>query len=203
MQNCNKCGVEFEGKFCPTCGQPSVEYVIENERKNEITSQTWFIVLMLFVFFPVGAYFMWKKEKFPKWVRILITTIMGFIVIGVIAEGFIEGFLYNGNDYIRCVRNGCPYRYDDEDITYSEAFGEYFDDIKWRYYQNEDDEDIVEFNGRCVYGDDDNAKIKIKFKVDLEEEEFTAYYLSINGKVPYDYSVTDVITQVFDDALGY
>ena len=59
------------------------------------------------------------------------------------------------------------------------------------------------FLSRCVYGDDDNAKIKIKFKVDLEEEEFTAYYLSINGKVPYDYSVTDVITQVFDDALGY
>jgi len=73
---CKKCGTEFDGKFCPNCGEPS-EPAIKNDQsttilngvgldnapiaqeKESIFSKTWFIILMTFCcFFPVGLFLM-------------------------------------------------------------------------------------------------------------------------------------------------
>jgi hypothetical protein len=97
---CKKCGTEFDGKFCPNCGEPS-EPVIKNDQsttilngvdmdnapikqeKESIFSKTWFIILMTFCcFFPVGLFLMWKYKKFNKPIRIIITA---FFAIGLIA----------------------------------------------------------------------------------------------------------------------
>lgn len=97
---CKKCGTEFDGKFCPNCGEPS-EPVIKNDQsatilngidydnapieqeKESIFSKTWFIILMTFCcFFPVGLFLMWKYKKFNKPIRIIITA---FFAIGLVA----------------------------------------------------------------------------------------------------------------------
>lgn len=41
--------------------------------KTKITDQTWFTIIMLMIFFPYGLYLMWKKNKFNKTIRIIIT----------------------------------------------------------------------------------------------------------------------------------
>jgi hypothetical protein len=41
--------------------------------KTKITDQMWFTIIMLIIFFPYGLYLMWKKNKFNKTIRIIIT----------------------------------------------------------------------------------------------------------------------------------
>lgn len=98
---CRKCGKEFNGKFCPNCGEPvaastdSVQTVTsfpnsadsaEVVQKNPFYSKTWFIVLMMFFCcFPVGLILMWKYKKFNKPVRIVITAFFALCFITGIA----------------------------------------------------------------------------------------------------------------------
>lgn len=44
--------------------------------------KTWFTVIALFLFFPIGLFLMWKYEKFNKGIRILISIFFGFSIIG-------------------------------------------------------------------------------------------------------------------------
>lgn len=48
---CSKCGTKFEGKFCPTCGTPSKNNIIENARRPGLTDRSWFVILMLLLYF--------------------------------------------------------------------------------------------------------------------------------------------------------
>lgn len=44
--------------------------------------KTWFTVIMLLLFFPVGLFLMWKYQKFNKIARIIISVFFGFLIIG-------------------------------------------------------------------------------------------------------------------------
>ena len=97
---CRKCGTEFDGKFCPNCGEPaetipetpahqtSINGVpVDNSPvsvpvKEPFYSKPWFIVLMLlFCCFPIGLFLMWKYKKFNKPARIIITLFYGIVFI--------------------------------------------------------------------------------------------------------------------------
>ena len=100
---CRKCGKEFDGKFCPNCGEPAIlaneaeqtapilngvnlnGEAIEAPKKEPFYSQTWFIVLMMFCCcFPVGLFLMWKYNKFNKPVRIIITIFFAIcFIVGI------------------------------------------------------------------------------------------------------------------------
>ncbi len=43
---------------------------------------TWFTVLMLLLFFPIGLFLMWKYQKFNKIARIALSVIFGFLIVG-------------------------------------------------------------------------------------------------------------------------
>lgn len=50
--------------------------------RQKLSQTTWFTIIMLFIFFPVGIYLMWKNKKFNNNSRIIITgliLIVGFI----------------------------------------------------------------------------------------------------------------------------
>jgi Ca2+/H+ antiporter len=53
--------------------------------KEKISQKTWFTVLFLIIFFPVGLFTMWKYKKFNKVARIIITAI--FVI------SFVSAFL--------------------------------------------------------------------------------------------------------------
>ncbi len=105
---CRKCGKEYEGKFCPNCGEPAApEVSVETPKtstvlngveinsnstvstvKTPFYSQTWFIVLMMFCCcFPVGLFLMWKYKKFNKPVRIIITIFFAICFVVGITSG--------------------------------------------------------------------------------------------------------------------
>lgn len=67
---------------------PWGDYVEPGEKKEGVSHKTWFVILFLILFWPVGLILMWTRKKFPLAVRIIITLI---IAAGLAAEGF---FLY-------------------------------------------------------------------------------------------------------------
>lgn len=99
---CRKCGTQFDGNFCPNCGEPA-KTVQETDKsfftvpehpktdsmatKMPFYSQTWFIIVSMFTCcFPIGVFLMWKYKKFNKVVRIAITALFTFSLISVLAN---------------------------------------------------------------------------------------------------------------------
>lgn len=60
---------------CPNCGYD----LPENCQK--FYSKSWFIILMLLLFFPIGLVLMWRYMKFNKPCRIVITALCFFILL--------------------------------------------------------------------------------------------------------------------------
>lgn len=98
---CQRCGTEFEGNFCPNCGEavgaeskryreappvrqePTIEPEPKRYRETKVEikqpfyTKTWFILLTLLICcFPLGLFLMWKYKKFNKPVRIILTTVL-------------------------------------------------------------------------------------------------------------------------------
>lgn len=67
---------------------PWGDYIEPGEKKEGVSHKTWFVLLFLILFWPVGLILMWARKKFPLAIRIIITLI---IAAGLAAEGF---FLY-------------------------------------------------------------------------------------------------------------
>lgn len=67
---------------------PWGDYIEPGEKKEGVSHKTWFVILFLILFWPVGLILMWARKKFPLAIRIIITLI---IAAGLAAEGF---FLY-------------------------------------------------------------------------------------------------------------
>ena len=84
---CPSCGNEnpTETKFCASCGaklSPESPGQQPQPQKKPFFKKTWFVILMLIVFFPIGLVLMWmfKKEwKLP--VKIIITAVCALLLI--------------------------------------------------------------------------------------------------------------------------
>ena len=64
------------------------------------------------------------------------------------------------------------------------AFSDFFGTPRWRYFRSDDNLDVVEFTGDCIYRDV-TVKARIQFVVYEEEGTFKATYLAFN-EVPQD-----------------
>ena len=65
-------------------GGPWGDYVTD-QKKQGVSHKTWFVILWLIIFWPVGLILMWARKKFPLAVRIIITII---IAAGLAGEVF-------------------------------------------------------------------------------------------------------------------
>jgi hypothetical protein len=95
MKKCVYCNenIRDTASFCDHCGQeqpievnnsksPSqsiFQYLVEKFKTNGIISKTWFTCLMLYLFFPIGLYLMWKYKKFNYTVRVVISVIFAVL----------------------------------------------------------------------------------------------------------------------------
>lgn len=50
-----------------------------NETKEGVSDKTWFVILFLVIFWPVGLALMWSKKKFNLAARIIITVIIALL----------------------------------------------------------------------------------------------------------------------------
>lgn len=57
-------------------------------KNQKLSEQTWFVVLMIWLFFPVGLFFMWKNRKFHIVVRGLITAAYSLAILSTIIAAF-------------------------------------------------------------------------------------------------------------------
>lgn len=110
-------------------------------------------------------------------------------------EDTITNFTDADNRYVRMVKGG--YRSDDPDTTYEDAFTAFFGTPRWKYFESEDGQDVVEFTGDCTYRDTP-VKARIQFVVDEENGTFEATYLAFN-EVPQDLlTLSAVIVKAFE-----
>lgn len=59
----------------------SASYDIPEPKKEGVSTKTWFVVLFLIIFWPVGLYLMWSRKKFTKVARIVITVVIGVLFV--------------------------------------------------------------------------------------------------------------------------
>lgn len=59
---------------------------VESESTKKWYQKTWGIILLLFLFFPAGLYFLWKSD-FSKKSKLLWTVIIGILVLYNIGKG--------------------------------------------------------------------------------------------------------------------
>lgn len=57
---------------------PAEQQAKENK---QIYEKTWFIILLLIFFFPVGLFLMWKYSQWNKAVKIIVTILVGLMVV--------------------------------------------------------------------------------------------------------------------------
>ena len=91
-------------------------YIPPEQQKESVTQKTWFIILFLLIFWPLGLFFMWRAKKFSKLARIIITAVIGVLfilnIIGTVA-------LFNAaDDYDYDYDYDYSYDYDDSDYDY-------------------------------------------------------------------------------------
>lgn len=61
---CKYCGqtIADNANYCSGCGRPVHEEATEVKRESKFWEQGWFAVLMLFIFWPVGLYLLWRHH---------------------------------------------------------------------------------------------------------------------------------------------
>lgn len=97
------------------------------------------------------------------------------------------------DNYIQAVKNGYPVSI--PDITYADAFNEFFENPQWGYLQSDDGQNIVEFTGKCSYK---NAKVEAKLQfIVLDDENFEQGNLTFNNIPQSDDECTEMIYNVF------
>ncbi len=135
-----------------------------------------------------------KKKKTSKIIIGVIATIVIIIVLGALASG---------GDYsskVSSVKNGYfqAYSSDDGYPNVGNAFENYFDDTSWKAFTSDDDMDIVEFNGKFMYYDDE-TDCCLQFQT-YEDGSFDIYAVEFNG-IPQDkLTISVLLEKVMDEA---
>jgi len=126
-----------------------------------------------------------------------IALIVGMIVVSGCGVSDVTDQIANvsqaTDEHVLGVKNGHPYSY--PDITYGQAFDNFFGTPTWKYFvgtkdgpdddedgkpdYTEDNVDIVEFTGYCTYSDVE-VKALLQFTLSKDDDTFEATYLSFN-----------------------
>ena len=176
---CKKCGNQIKegAKFCNNCGYESSNMNQDNRQYNSNMNQQ----------------DQQQKKKTSKIIIGIIVTIA--IIVGLSA-------LASGGDYsskVSSVKNGYfqAYSSDDGYPNVGDAFENYFDDTSWKAFTS-DDMEIVEFNGKFLYYDDE-TDCCLQFQT-YEDGSFDIYAVEFNG-IPQDkLTISTLLEKVMDEA---
>lgn len=51
------------------------------KKRIGLSEKTWFVILLLVIFPPVGIFLMWKKGKFTRTIRIITSLVTGSLFV--------------------------------------------------------------------------------------------------------------------------
>ncbi len=97
-----------------------------------------------------------------------------FMLITIIFAGCAE----KGDKNIQLVKNGSMDS--NPNVPIGKAFDHFFSNGKWTSFTTKNDEEIVEFNGRCLFLDVE-VPMKIQFEI-LNKKRFSLVHMSIDGE---------------------
>lgn len=145
---------------------------------------------------PVNAFANEKSNLMltrMRWLLSIVAITCGvvFIVIAIMRG--------TGSNYINIVKNGSPEMY--SNITYGEAFDDFFNNSEWKYFEAEDGEDVVEFHGTCMYGDD-RVQVSMQFVVNEDQETFHVWSATIDGEEQPELVYSLLLLKVFESYTG-
>lgn len=116
-----------------------------------------------------------KKSVFKRpWFWIVVVVLVVAVVGGAAGLGGdedMQGSEFNIN--IDTVKNGSPEMI--PDITYGDAYDNFFANTEWGGFTATTGEDVVEFSGDCTYYEK-AARVYIQFVLDESGETFSMYY---------------------------
>ncbi|GAA6293175.1 hypothetical protein F220043C3_16090 [Enterocloster asparagiformis] len=120
------------------------------------------------------------------------------VVIGVLALITVLGLAVNGGDkkYIDSVKHGSPVAY--PQITYGEAFENFFKKPRWRYFKSEAGDDVVEFSGRCMFQDTEVEAV-FQFILSKDDDTFEIAYLGLNDIPQNQLVILGVVSKAFEE----
>ncbi|MGL6221620.1 MAG: hypothetical protein ACRC36_26585, partial [Lacrimispora sphenoides] len=114
------------------------------------------------------------RKKGKEWLGILGSAI-ATILLGMFLSG---NFSNAGKEYIQMVKTGTPNGY--EKVSYEDAFGMVFKDMKWEYIGENDNNPIVQFNGDLKSAE--RITVCIQFAINVDTNTFSMVYMDINGQ---------------------
>lgn len=170
---CPRCGEllnDYE-RFCHRCGLSVVNGYSEEEPDEEKTKSIHPLLIILLILGIVGVVF-----------YLVFNTPLG-------SKVGIE------DEHVTFVKNGSPLNY--PDITYDEAFSEFFSNRSWEYFESDKGLDVVEFHGDCMYYDSE-ITVTVQFVLDMKKGTFEMEYVAFND-VPQSVLMSyALITKVFE-----
>lgn len=90
-------------------------YIPPETNKESVTHKTWFIILFLILFWPLGLFFMWRAKKFSKAARVIITVIISLLfvlsLVGAIASA---AWMVNSGAYDEIMEMEEDHLYEDD-----------------------------------------------------------------------------------------
>lgn len=102
----------------------------------------------------------------------------------------------NSQMYISQVKDGVPFMYEEYNVTFGQAFNNFFSNPKWSYFRSDNEKDVVEFRGGCQILSVD-SDVLIQFEI-LENGEFEAAYYEINNAATNDFIGSSLIEKAFE-----
>ncbi|OWR31504.1 hypothetical protein CDO73_07200 [Saccharibacillus sp. O23] len=97
---------------------------------------------------------------------------------------------YDPKKVVQVVTKGTLDRYPDK--TVGEAFNEFFNHPKWRYYKSELNEDVVEFTGDAIYAEE-KGRMTVQFLL-YDDHTFEIFGIWVGSREPSsdeEYSLSD------------
>ena len=106
----------------------------------------------------------------------------------------VRNFTDAGNKRVEGVKNG--YYEGLEEITYGDAFKEFFSHRTWKSIDGDDGEEMVEFTGHCLYQDQD-VNVRLQFILSDDGERFVPGDLYIDEKLQNGSQTDALLYKVF------
>lgn len=143
-----------------------------------------------------------KKQQKGKKVGIFIVIcviINSFFLIGCDGkdvEDNVRNIVDATDEHVQGVKNGYPEAV--PNITYGEAFENFFSNPTWKYFESTDGEDVVEFTGKCQYQEKE-VKARLQFILDKDGESFEQGALEFNDVPQNDIITSALIYKAFKE----
>lgn len=135
-----------------------------------------------------------------KKVVLAIGIVLASLLLSACSEKDVRDYVENvadaENEYVLGVKNGTPASI--PEITYGEAFENFFALPTWRHFKAESEEDVVEFTGKCTYHDVE-VKARLQFIISDDGEHFEQGALSFNDVPQSNLITVAVVYKAFEE----